>query len=64
MVTRAKQINSSYANKKAKSPRSVINQRINDKVAAKKKPKPKPKVVKPKSTASIKKRANKMFDSF
>ena len=64
MVTRAKQINSAYSKAKAKSPQAVIKKRINKKLSSSTKSKTKPKPMKPKSVSAIKKRADKMFDSF
>jgi len=65
MVTRAEQINSAYSKAKGKSPQAVIQKRMNKKLSAPKaKPKPKPKPITPKAASAIKKRANKMFDSF
>ena len=68
MVTKANKINSAYAKAKAKSGQARIQKRINQKLDLSKKSKQPKKatarVVKPKSTAAIKKRANKMFDSF
>jgi len=54
-----------YAPKRATGVRSatkIINDRMIKK--AKAKPKPKPKPIKPKVVSDIKKRSNKMFDSF
>ena len=67
MVTRAEQINSAYSKAKGKSPQAVIQKRMNKKLSAPKakaKPKAKPKPITPKAASAIKKRANKMFDSF
>jgi len=52
-----------YAPKKATGVRSATRI-INDRMAKKAKAKPKPKPIKPKAVSGIKKRANKMFDSF
>jgi len=68
MATKANKLNSAYAKAKAKSPQARIQKRINQKLTLPNKSKPPKKatarVVKPKSAAAIKKRANKMFDSF
>ncbi len=64
MVTRANKINSAYAKAKAKSGQARIQKKINQKLAQPTKPKVKPKPSKARSTGTIKKRANKMFDSF
>ena len=65
MATRAKQINSAYSKEKSKSPQARIQERINKKLTqTTKKPKAKTKQSKVRSTGAIKKRANKMFDSF
>ena len=52
-----------YAPKRATGVRSATKI-INDRMAKKAKAKPKPKPIKPKAVSGIKKRANKMFDSF